>query len=199
MNFSASLPPLDSSLRELLVRLGESLGLSDLTLAELGWAAFHRQWDAPMLEAWARAKKSFGESARVPKGRGRDPELIDPTNPWAIVELGTCHGLLPGQPETNECGTVVRAWLDNRPVLPAVFRKVTETLVREQAALYPNGKLANELRALDRSRRRARLTGALIARVQDRRIVPTQRQHYRRAPRRAAMRRVRVRSGDPPE
>jgi len=204
-NLPSSLPPLDSSLREHLMWLGEHLGFSDLTVSELAWVAFHRNWDAAMLDTWAKAKKALGDRVVVPAGPAAPPNVIDPRSQWAMVELGTRHGVLPGQVVTNEDGTVVEAWLDGRAVSPGTFRTATESLLRAQAKAFPNGKLAKELAGLERARRRLRGVRALcvpIRRSCDR-VSRTDGRRHRRSPRRAArrhaLRKARVRSGDPPE
>ncbi len=204
-NLTQSLPPLDSSLRELLVRLADSLNLSDVTVAELGQAAFHRNWDAEMLKAWPKAKRAFGDRAPIPAGSIRQDIPMDPSNPWGLVELGTRHGVLPGQPVTNEMGVVVQAEMEGRVVSRDVFRRATEILLREQAAAFPNGTLAHDLAAFDEARRRLRQARALcrpLRPLQDRARIrpgPRRRREPRRAARRRTLRKALARSGDPPE
>src|SRR6266542_675409 len=101
-NQPLSLPPLDSSLIESLRGLAESLALSEHTVVELAWAAFHRNWDVAMLEAWARAKKSVGDGLRNPTGSERRLARIDAMSPWAYAELGLRNGVLPGRAVLGE-------------------------------------------------------------------------------------------------
>src|SRR5260370_8386640 len=100
-NLTQSLPPLDSSLRELLVRLADSLNLSDVTVAELGQAAFHRNWDAEMLKAWPKAKRAFGDRAPIPAGSIRQDIPMDPSHPWGLSKPGPPHLIPPPPPPTT--------------------------------------------------------------------------------------------------
>src|SRR5258708_36223412 len=203
-NSSQSLPPLGSSLLEALARLAQTLALSDNTVAELAWAAFYRKWDGVMLEAWARATKSLGDRARIPTGPMPGPKAIDARSPWAYAELGLQHGVLPGQAIFGEKG-VEQAWLDDRPVSLKTYRRATEELLRDQAAVHPNGAFAKELAALDRERRRARQTWAVVVSADTGRQRTASKGRHRnsRSPRRtgrsAASRKATARSGDPPE
>jgi len=63
-NLPDSLPPLSSSLKEFLFQLRSRLGLNLLTVSQLAWAAFHRNWDSATLEAWAKGEKGVGPSRR---------------------------------------------------------------------------------------------------------------------------------------
>jgi len=195
------LPPLDSLLLESLRGIATRLELNDRTLMELACAAFHRNWDAAMLEAWARAKKSAGDRLRIPAGFEPSLAPIDPMSPWAYAELGLRNGVLPGGAVLGEGG-----WgeIDGQPVSGASFRRKAKQLIREHAARFPSGTLAKQLAALEAERWRARMVTAFTAGAARSRVVrskPTRfrgRRSRRRVPLAAARLRSR-RGSDPPD
>lgn len=202
----ASLPPLDSRVRETLVRLQEGTrGVTDQLVHGLAWASFYRGWDAEIVESYGKAKAA-GARIVIPTGPRVEPPPIDPGSRWAYAMLGMRHGVTAGQAVV--CGEEVeQAWLDERPVSLETYERASERYVREIAALYPDGALARELRALDERRRRLRFARAVVVSFTPRSrsaAVSVLRANRRRAPRRArraaVTRRARIKSGgDPPE
>src|SRR6266852_6655038 len=87
---------LDPSVREALLRSRDRYGLSEIVVERLAWAAFYRNWDSAMVEAWAAARSDNGDRLEIPEGPVGKPPAIDPLSPWAFAELGLRSGVLPG-------------------------------------------------------------------------------------------------------
>ncbi len=160
VELSVDLPPLDLTVREALLRSRDKFALSDVNITELAWAAFYRNWDAPMLESWVAAKRCEGNRIEIPRGPAPKPLPIDPLSPLAFAEFGLRNGILPGRGVLDQQGW---AEVDGRAVSLGAYSRAARRLLREQAAANPNGALARELRALEAHRRRARWTMALTS------------------------------------
>src|SRR5579859_1262713 len=145
---------LDVAIREALLRSRDRYLLTDAILEELAWAASCRNWDAPMVEAWAAAKSGSGNRLEIPKGPVSKAPAIDPLSPWAFAELGLRSGVLPGGGVFDE-----RGWgtVDGQTVSLERYNGETRKLLREQAAAFPDGNLAKELARIEAERKRARL------------------------------------------
>ncbi len=157
------LPPFDEGVRAALVSARDELGLDTISVSELAWAAFYRKWSVQDVDAWARTKKAPGARTAIPKGPRRPRARVNPADRWAWFRVGMLHGVIPGQVLLDDAGRVERAWLDDREVALAVYRKAVERYVREVAARYPNGELAHAIAGLETDRLRVRLGRALLS------------------------------------
>jgi hypothetical protein len=194
---------LDPAVREALARSREKYAVTEAIVEELAWAAFHRNWDGPMVEAWAAAKSANHERLKIPTGPVRKGPPIDPLSPWAFPELGLRSGVLPGSGVLDDEG-----WgeIGGRRVTLGTYARAARKLLRDRAAANPNSTLASELHALEADRRRARLVMALsLSPVAHRPVRRTTGQEHRvrrsrRARRARACGRTRARRGaDPPD
>src|SRR6266542_2969328 len=196
---------LDVAVREALLQSRDRYLLTDAIVEELAWAAFYRNWDGAMVEAWAAAKSSNSDRLEIPKGPVSKAPSIDPLSPWAFAELGLRSGILPGGGVLDE-----RGWgaIDGETVSLETYSREARKLLREHAAARPNGTLARELARLEAERRRARLVVARTSRPTRGRAVPKRRAvHRARNGRSRRVRRANVGGGkriggggaDPPE